>query len=183
MIQPWPTIHSEAIADYRIFSLRSDVKQSPRTGHEHQVYVLEAVDWVNIVPVTPNDELVMVEQYRHGTESVELEIPGGMIDAEDASPEATAIRELREETGYEGQRAQIIGRLYPNPAFMNNRCYAVMVEECRLKHDTDLDHGEDLLTRLVPTTDIPGLVASGQIRHSIVVASLYQFDLWRRGRE
>jgi hypothetical protein len=59
-----------------------------------------------------------------------------------------------------------------------------MVENCRCLHPVQLDHGEDLATRLVPITDLPQLVATGKIKHSLVVVALYYFELWqRRGPE
>jgi ADP-ribose pyrophosphatase len=136
---------------------------------------------VNIIATTADQELVMVEQYRHGSDTVELEIPGGMMDAKDASPAIAGMRELREETGYEGEQPQIIGRIYPNPAIMSNTCFTLFMQNCRSKHPVEWDHGEDLITRLVPIAEIPGLVASGKIRHSLVVAALYHFELWQRG--
>ena len=60
------------------------MKVSPRTGKEHDFYVLNCNNWVNVVAITPDDHVVMVEQYRHGSNTVELEIPGGMIDRADA---------------------------------------------------------------------------------------------------
>jgi 8-oxo-dGTP pyrophosphatase MutT (NUDIX family) len=104
-----------------------------------------------------------------------------MMDAGDASPEATATRELREETGYESQNPVVIGEVFPNPAIMSNTCYTVMVENCICRHPVQFDQGEDLITRLVPIADIPELVASGSIRHSLVVVALYSFELWQRG--
>jgi len=112
---------------------------------------------------------------------VELEIPGGMMDKEDASPINTGARELREETGYEGGNARLLGRIFPNPAIQSNSCFIVLIENCRLKHPVEFDHGEDIVTLLVPTGDIPRLVAEGKIQHSLVVVALYYFDLWRRG--
>jgi ADP-ribose pyrophosphatase len=180
MIEPWPKISSKPLGDYRIFQIRSDLKRSPKTGATHDFYVIDTVDWVNVIPLTANQELVMVEQYRHGSDSIELEIPGGMIDPEDPSPLESGLRELREETGYEGEKACIIGKILPNPAIMSNTCFTVLVENCRLKHPTLFDHSEDLVTRLIPVAEIPGLVFSGQIRHSLVVAALYHFELWRK---
>src|SRR2546423_1688113 len=119
----------------------------------------------------------MVEQYRHGTNTVELEIPGGMVDREDASPVAAGLRELREETGYEGENERILGKILPNPAIQSNTCFTVLVENCRLKHAVDFDHGEDLITRLVPVREIPRLVGEGRIQHSLVVVALYHFEL------
>jgi 8-oxo-dGTP pyrophosphatase MutT (NUDIX family) len=181
MIKPWQKAGSRPLGDFRIFSVRADRAVSPRTGHEQEFFIIDCVDWVNVIAVTPDDHLVMVEQYRHGTSTVELEIPGGMIDREDVSPTAAGARELREETGCEGENARVIGRIFPNPAIMSNTCHLVLVENCRSRHSVEFDHGEDLTTRLVPVADIPRLIADGRIRHAIVIVALYHFELWRRG--
>jgi len=181
MIKPWAKIGSKPLGDFRVFKLRSDRKVSPRTGAEHDFYVIDSVNWVNVVAVTPEQQLVMIEQYRHGSNTVELEIPGGMMDAPDESPVATGIRELREETGYEGTDARVIGKVFPNPAIMSNTCFTVLVENCRCVHPVQFDHSEDLVTRLVPVADAPRLVAEGKIAHALVIVALYHFDLWRRG--
>jgi len=104
IIKPWQKLGSEPAGDFRIFTIRKDKKVSPRTAHVHDVVVIDCVNWVNVIAVTPDQQLVLIDQYRHGSDTVELEIPGGMMDAGDASPEATAARELREETGYEGEK-------------------------------------------------------------------------------
>ncbi len=181
MLKPWKKVRSTPFGDFRIFKLRADVKISPRTGKEHEFYILDSVNWVNVVAVTPDQQLVMVEQYRHGSNTVELEIPGGLMDAEETDPVAAAVRELREETGYEGDQARRLGRVWSNPAILSNLTYTVLVENCRLKHGVEFDHGEDLVTRLVPVAEIPKLVADGTISHSLVVVALYDFELWQRG--
>jgi 8-oxo-dGTP pyrophosphatase MutT (NUDIX family) len=181
MIRPWEKIRSTLIGDFRIFRLRSDVKISPRTGKEHDFYVLDSVNWVNVIALTPDRQLVMIEQFRHGSNTVELEIPGGMMDPGETDPVTAAVRELREETGYEGENARLLGKIWSNPAILSNKTHTVLIENCRLKHDVDWDHGEDLETRLVPVSEIPKLVAGEKIGHSLVVVALYHFDLWQRG--
>jgi len=181
MIKPWQKLSTRPLADYRIFSVRSDEKVSPRTGATHDFYVIDSVDWVNVVAITPDDHLVMVEQYRHGSNTVELEIPGGVMDRTDRSPVETGVRELREETGFAGERPRLLAEVYSNPAIMSNATHTVLIENCQLKHERELDSGEDMMTRLVPLADVPSLVATGGIKHPLVVVALYHFELWRRG--
>ncbi len=179
MSQPWQLLSSEPVGDFRIFNLRSDRKISPRTGVAHDFYVIETVDWVNVIAITTTGKLVMIDQFRHGSNTTEAEVPGGMMDKDDTDPVKAAIRELREETGYEGATATLIGRIYPNPAIMNNCCYTVLIEGCELKHAVEFDPGEDLVTRLVEEREIPGLIRSGQIGHALVVVALQYYQLWK----
>jgi ADP-ribose pyrophosphatase len=181
MIRPWKKIKTRHSGDFRIFTIRTDTKISPRTGAEHEFFVIDSVNWVNVVAITRDQHVVMIEQFRQGTDTVELEIPGGLIDAADASPIAGGERELREEAGYAGTRSRIIGKVFPNPAIMSNTCHTLLVENCELKHPLEFDGAEDIITRLVPIAEIPSLIANGRIRHCLVVAALYHFDLWQRG--
>jgi len=180
MIKPWPAIRSAVVGEYRVFQVRQDTKLSPRTGTPHDFFVIESVNWVNVIAVTRDERLIMVEQFRHGSGTTELEVPGGMIDHEDDTPLAAGARELREETGYEGDTPLVLGQVYPNPAIMSNTCFTVLVRNCEQKHGTAFDHTEDLTTRLVPIGEIQDLVASGRIRHSMMIVALYLFELWRK---
>ena len=181
MIQPWKKISSKPVGDFRIFKIRSDLCINPRTGREHDFYILDSVNWVNVIALTPDQKMIMIRQYRHGSGTVELEIPGGMMDPGETDPVATAVRELREETGYEGENARLLGRIHSNPAILSNTTFTVLIENCRLKHDVEFDSGEDLATQLVPVAEIPQLVADESIGHSLVVVALYHFELWQRG--
>jgi len=181
MIQPWPTLATRPLGDFRVFKLRADRRRSPRNGFEHEFIILEARPWVNVVAVTPDQQVVMVEQFRHGSGTVELEIPGGVLDAGESDPVAAGVRELREETGYTGRDARLIGTVFANPAIQNNACHTLLVGDCRLTDVLKFDPGEDLITRLVPVADLPRLVAEGRIQHSLVVVALFHFELCQRG--
>ena len=176
-IRKWEKHGSQVVSDHRIFKIREDRTTNPRNGAERQMVVLECPDWVNIIALTPESEVVFVEQYRQGSETVELEIPGGMMDPGETDPVATALRELREETGYTGEGARLIGECFANPAIMNNRVHTILVENCQHTHEVEWDSGEDLRTRLIPAADLPSLVKAGQIRHSIILAALHYFAL------
>ena len=181
IIQPWEKIGSQPAGDFRIFKIRSERKISPRTRQAHDFYVIDSSNWVNVIALTPDRQLVMVEQYRHGSDSVELEIPGGMIDPKDTSPEMAGQRELREETGYAGGPSRVIGQVFPNPAIQSNTCFTVMIENCHCRHPVEFDHAEDLATRLVPVSEIPAWIATGKMRHSLVIVAFYHYELWQRG--
>ncbi|HTI72595.1 MAG TPA: NUDIX hydrolase [Candidatus Limnocylindria bacterium] len=176
-IEPWPTLDRKQVGDFRIFSLHTATRRSPRTGKDHDFFMIQCPSWVNVVAVTPHGELVMVEQFRHGTSTIELEIPGGVMDPGEEDPVAAGLRELQEETGYTGKNARLIGTVFPNPAIQSNQCHTVLVEGCERTHELDLDHGEDIAVRLVPVAKVPQLVLQGAIRHSLVVAGLYYYML------
>ncbi|MFZ1399124.1 MAG: NUDIX hydrolase, partial [Candidatus Promineifilaceae bacterium] len=100
MVEDWEKLDSEEIANYRIFKMRKDVRRSPRTGNEHSFFVLESPDWVNVVALTAENQVVLIHQFRHGTAEITLEIPGGMVDPHENDPAEAIRRELLEETGY-----------------------------------------------------------------------------------
>lgn len=181
MVEDWEKLASETMADYRIFQARKDTRRSPRTGNIHHFFVLESPDWVNVIPLTADNKVVMIHQFRHGREQVTLEIPGGIVDKEDESPAQTARRELREETGYEVDHVVHIGTVDPNPAFLDNRCYTYLALGARRTHIPQFDGAEDIAVEEIPLDDIPGLVRARRISHALVVAAFYHYENYISG--
>ena len=79
MSRLWKRLKSEILYETGIFRLRRDTSESPRTGKAHPFHVLEATDWVNVIPVTGDGQIVLIEQFRHGLREMHLEIPGGIV--------------------------------------------------------------------------------------------------------
>lgn len=172
--KPWKILSSIRDESYRVFSLRTDRALSPRTGKEHDFYILESSSWVNVIPLTPDNEVVMIRQYRHGIRDIALEIPGGLVEADD-TPLGAAIRELREETGYREGEMIPLGDVHPNPAIQSNRCYTFLAKNVIPAGRQELDEKEDIEVILYPLEEIQGLISDGTITHSLVVVAFYRF--------
>ncbi len=180
-IRPWRVLGSKPMNHYRIFETRSDRVVSPRTGTEHEVYIVKGASWVNVIAITERNEMVLVQQYRHGVREVMWEIPGGVMDGNE-SPETAAARELLEETGYQGSTPRLLGKVHPNPAYQTNTCYTVLIENVRLVQTPNMDSMEDIAVKLVPETEFSRLVYSGQITHALVVVAELWRQQWRAGK-
>jgi ADP-ribose pyrophosphatase len=170
----WPIVSSRLEHAFRIFRLRTDRSRSPLTGVEHDFVVLESPAWVNVIPLTPAAEVILIRQYRHGIKEVTLEIPGGLVEAAD-TPLGAAKRELSEETGFRGETWVDLGFVHPNPAIQDNRCHTFLALGATPAWPQALDEKEDIEVLLRPLAEIPRLIREGEITHALVIAAFWRF--------
>jgi ADP-ribose pyrophosphatase len=180
MIKEWKTLERKPPEDHRIFQVQTKIVRSPRTGAAMEVKTIFFRDWAMVLPLTADGEVVMVRQYRHGTETVCLELPGGLIDPGDASPEAAAKRELMEETGYEAQDYVLLGSCFPQPAVLKNRGFFVLAINARLTCEPQPDDGEDIEVVRFALHEIPGLIQNGCISNGMVQLAFYGYFMNHR---
>lgn len=169
-IRKWRTVRSEAVYRTPIFELHRRRAAHPARG-EHDFFVLDAPAWVNIIPLTPEREVVLVRQFRHGIGGVTLEIPGGMIDPADPSALDAARREMVEESGYDSDDIIELGRVHPNPAIQPNLCYSFLARNVRRRRRRSHDGAEETQVTVVPLGQVKELIASGRITHALVIAA------------
>jgi 8-oxo-dGTP pyrophosphatase MutT (NUDIX family) len=175
-VLPFETLRREPALVTPIFTVERVWRRSPNTGQTHEFVNLATPDWVNIVPLTEDREVVLVRQERHGACNLSLEIPGGLVEPGE-DPAAAALRELREETGYEAPEAVPLGWVHPNPAIMSNRCHLYFAPGARLVAEQEPDGREEIEVVTVPYDALGDLVRTGEITHSLVWCALHLLEL------
>ena len=180
MIKNWLRIKDRVLSETRIFTLMEVLDRSPYNSREHAFCVIDSPDWVNLVPVTEQGEVVMIRQYRHGSQQVTLEIPGGMIDAGE-EPVAAARRECQEETGHIVNQVSPLGVLNPNPALFGNRLHTFFGQVIDIDEKVHVSETEKTEVELVPVSHIRKYLLDGTIDHALVCATLWRFlDQWSK---
>jgi len=174
LITPWTRLATKVLLDLRIMKVQEVTAISPKTGNEHGFFVLDTVDWVNVLPITPDQEVVFVRQYRHGSDAISLEIPGGMVDPGEA-PIVSAARECLEESGFRASDLKSLGVLNPNPAVFNNQLHTFVAEDVVIEADIQNTATEQTEVVLVPVADLTSYLLDGRIDHALVAATLWRY--------
>jgi 8-oxo-dGTP pyrophosphatase MutT (NUDIX family) len=178
MIRDWPVISREQVGDFGLFSVIQKTVRSARTGEIREAQAIQFPDWVLVLALTPQEEVVMVRQFRHGTEQICLELPGGLVDSGDDSPELCAQRELLEETGYQADEVVLLGECYPQPAVLTNKCLFYLAQNAVRVQTQNLDAGEDIEILEVPLKEIAAKIRNEEIDHGMVLLAF--FYLWMK---
>ena len=170
----WKILESTEVLDHPVLR----VTRSRRRLGEHvgDFVTLHSPDWVNVVPVTREGRVVLIKQWRHGSQDWAVEIPGGLVDPGE-TPAQAAARELAEETGYSAPELTFLGKVNPNPALFDNDCYTYLALDASQEAEPQPEAGEVIEVFTVEPEQLPAMVASGEVDHCIVIAALTFFWL------
>lgn len=171
----WQRLASAVHAKCRVYDILKNRFRHPRSGREADFFVIDSAPWANVCAVTPQNELVMIRQFRFGVEDYCWEFPGGVLHPEE-DPITGGLRELREETGYTGTNPRVLGTVWPNPAIQNNACTLIRVDDAEPAHATDWDENEEIEIRLVPYEELREWGREGKLRHSLALNQLYYLE-------
>ena len=178
----WTPLDYEFLADCVVFRVGRQHTRSPRNQKSYDFYRLDAPDWVNVIPLTPENEIVMVAQYRQGAKKVVLETPGGMVDPGE-EPAAAAAREMLEETGYVAETIEPLGSVNPNPALFGNQLHCFVARGARWKQPIQNTEREETVVELLPRTELPAKILTGEVDHALVLAAFHRLLLIEQSSE
>ena len=177
-IKPWKCLSREVVAKGRVFDMVKQRMEKPDSDYQDDYFFVECPDWNNVIALTEDEQVVLIEQFRHGIQDICLEIPGGIIDPGE-DPQEGAIRELAEETGYVPTEVQSLGFVHPNPALQSNKCHLFLATGVKLSREQNLDKDEEISVRLASLEEVLILIEDGVISHSMMVAAFFRFFLLR----
>jgi 8-oxo-dGTP pyrophosphatase MutT (NUDIX family) len=173
VVGAWEVLKSDELYRNPYFAFRRDTCMLPNERIMPAYYVWEMVDWVNVVALTCDGQLILVNQYRHAAKNRFVEFPGGTTEpASNEGHEQAARRELREETGYVPGALRYLGMHYPNPGLQDNRMHVYLATDCERVGEPALDPYEDIEVELVDLADFLCMFEQGRPMHSLMMASL-----------
>jgi len=187
MLKPWRIVKSSVSWQDRWLKVRTDscLTDSGRTIEPY--HVIEYPPWITVIALTPDRQMVLVRQYRHGAKEIVTEIPCGVVDQSDPSPAHAAARELAEETGYEGDPPRLTGSFYANPANQNNMVSSFLITNARRTKKQMLDPNEEIEVVLMNLRDFLRSAIIGEIKlqgmhnSALLLALPYLVDEIRAG--
>ncbi len=168
----------EVIASERIFSgkmigLRLDTLRVA-DGRTHEREIVEYGQAVVLAPIDADGRLLFVRQYRHAVRAWLLELPAGGIDARDESPEAAALRELREETGQRG-RLRRIGGMFLAPGYSEEYQHVFLAEDL-VEDPLEADEDEELHLERLTLDEAMVAIDREEIRDAKTIAALMMYE-------
>jgi 8-oxo-dGTP pyrophosphatase MutT (NUDIX family) len=176
--RPWQVEQSEYIHTLPWFTVRKDAIRMENGGAIPNYFVFEYPDWVNVVAVTTDDQLVLIRQYRHAIAGVHYELCAGVIDPNE-DPLVAAQRELLEETGFGGGHWELLMTLSANPGTHTNLTYAYLATGVELKQAQHLESTEEITVHIVSHERALDIVNTGEMMQSLHLAPLLKYYLNR----
>lgn len=170
----WKPMATKTVFTSRPFDIHEIISVSPRNT-QSTFYSLYANDWVIVIPVLSleqnDDTFLLVWQWRHGSNKLSLEFPGGVID-EGETAEQAAHRELIEETGYEAGSLELLSSVFPNPAIMSNTCHIFLAKDLVKTQKIALDDDEFVEVETRPVNQVLNEMGKDPFNHGLMSTAL-----------
>lgn len=163
------TMKSDKLYEGKLLNLRVDTVEIPDKKYSKRE-IVEHPGGVGIIPITDDNSIVLVKQYRKAVERFLLEIPAGKLELNE-EPRETAIRELKEETGFEAKNIEYLLEFYTSPGFSNEKIYLFLATDLTEGEPTP-DVGEFIETEKYKIDDLIKMVERGEIVDSKTIIAI-----------
>ena len=168
----WKVLESEYLHKEPWLTIRKDKCEIPNGKIVPAFYVNEYPDWVNAFALTKEGKVVMVKQYRHGIENIEIELPGGVSESGE-TPEQAMKREMLEETGYEFEHIECLGKISANPSTTNNFTHLFLATGGVKVAEQKLDETEQVDVLFMSIDEVKQLVKENKMAQSLHVNCVF----------
>lgn len=162
----WKVLESKYLHKEPWLTIREDRCEIPNGNEVPKFYVTEYPEWVNAFCITKEGKVVLVKQYRHGTETVAVELPGGVAEKGETMEDAVR-REVAEETGYEFARFEYLGKISANPSTTNNYTHMYLATDGEKAGEQKLDETEDVEVLLHSIDEVKEMMTQNKIIQSL----------------
>jgi len=170
MLKKWKKIKSEIVFDHKWFTLRKDTVKLPDNTIIDDYIISERPDVVLIFPLTEQNEVIMVQQYKHAAQEILIEFPGGFFNPSEETPEQAAQRELLEETGYSCEKILPLAQVFDNPTKDRNKTYLFIAYNCKKIQAQHLDVTENIELKLFSLKEVEKKILNNSIKATLSVA-------------
>lgn len=160
---PWKVLKSEMVVDEKWYKLRRDHVALPSGLEMDDYYVSVRPNVVLTFPLTEDNHVIFVRQYKHAAGDIFIELPGGVVDEHETVPIEAAKREVLEETGYASDELELLLEVTDNPTKDTNRMYYFLARNVRKVAEQDLDESEAIEVLKVPLQEVADMILEGKI--------------------
>lgn len=169
---PWSVTTSKTVLEDQWIKVRADECITADGVEITPYYVFDYPDWVNMVVVNDQDQILITEQYRHGAGKVLSELPCGTQDKSDKDPHEAAKRELLEETGYAGDFV-LAGKTHPNSASQTNTIHVFLVTNPTRQEEPQYDPKEVMNYEFIDIERVYDLIDKSKFQQALHISSLF----------
>ncbi|HLL90123.1 MAG TPA: NUDIX hydrolase [Tepidisphaeraceae bacterium] len=149
-------------------------------GRRHKAEVVAHPGAVVVLPLLPDDTVILIRNRRYAVGQVLLELPAGTLERGE-DPINGAGRELAEETGYVAGRLRPIGAFFSSPGILSEKMYAYVAEDLEQRQAAP-EVGEEIELQPTPLADVIEMIGTGEIKDAKTIAAVLMYDRFRRGQ-